>query len=282
MRTRTTAVALFVAAVASAPAASAANQSEVLPAVADVSIMRWSPNENFGADPRLEIKHAASIPQQSFDRKIYLRFDVSGVDLSQLLEASLRLTVDQGEGVPVEGPQDFSLYALPASSTSTWDEFTITWMNAPFNDVLSGSGVTGLAQRVAGFSLDGGGKPGSVVRASDDGLADFLRDFDGSAVDFVIVRDTFDPNWDGFWHAFASFEAGKSIAPSLELVFDEGFSNGECVADVDASGVVDFADLIAVMTAWGSCSGCAEDVDENGDVAFADLMLVLSNWGLCP
>ncbi|MFK7961815.1 MAG: hypothetical protein AB8G96_14970 [Phycisphaerales bacterium] len=57
--------------------------------------------------------------------------------------------------------------------------------------------------------------------------------------------------------------------------------DGQCPADVDASGVVDFADLLAVLAAWGPCEGCGEDVDQSGAVDFADLLQLLSNWGVC-
>ena len=49
--------------------------------------------------------------------------------------------------------------------------------------------------------------------------------------------------------------------------------------DVDGNGVVDFADLLAVLAGWGPCEGdCPADLDGNGRVEFADLLLVLSNW----
>ncbi len=56
-----------------------------------------------------------------------------------------------------------------------------------------------------------------------------------------------------------------------------------CLADLDFSGAVDFADILAVLAAWGPCEGdCPEDLDGNGSVDFADLLIVLSAWGPCP
>jgi hypothetical protein len=54
-----------------------------------------------------------------------------------------------------------------------------------------------------------------------------------------------------------------------------------CPADVDGNGNVGFADLTAVLNAWGACTACPEDVDGNGIVGFADLTAVLNAWGPC-
>ncbi len=58
-----------------------------------------------------------------------------------------------------------------------------------------------------------------------------------------------------------------------------------CPADVDASGTVDFDDLLAAAAAWGACpplGGCPGDVDGSGIVDFDDLLAVLAAWGPCP
>ena len=55
----------------------------------------------------------------------------------------------------------------------------------------------------------------------------------------------------------------------------------DCPADIDDSGVVDFADLLAVLAAWGNKGG-PEDLDGNGVVDFGDLLIVLAAWGPCP
>ena len=54
-----------------------------------------------------------------------------------------------------------------------------------------------------------------------------------------------------------------------------------CPGDVDGSGTIDFADLLAVLAAWGSCGECPEDLDGNGEVGFSDLLTILANWGGC-
>jgi lysophospholipase L1-like esterase len=53
-----------------------------------------------------------------------------------------------------------------------------------------------------------------------------------------------------------------------------------CDADVDASGTVNIADLLAVIGAWGSNRGPA-DVNHDGIVNIADLLAVIAAWGPC-
>ena len=71
----------------------------------------------------------------------------------------------------------------------------------------------------------------------------------------------------------------------LEVVYDdEGVLIGlseHCDEDVDRNGLIEFADLLAVLAAWGDCDACPEDVDGSGSVDFGDLLAVLAAWGPC-
>ena len=51
--------------------------------------------------------------------------------------------------------------------------------------------------------------------------------------------------------------------------------------DTDGDGIVNIADLIAVILAWGPCPGCPEDVTGDGVVNVADLVVVIVTWGVC-
>lgn len=59
--------------------------------------------------------------------------------------------------------------------------------------------------------------------------------------------------------------------------------SGPCLADLDESGSVGFADLLILLNAWGLCPicNCPADLDGGGDVGFADLLILLSTWGPC-
>ena len=77
----------------------------------------------------------------------------------------------------------------------------------------------------------------------------------------------------------------EEVAAIIEEVDENGDGIPDvcvCPIDLDDSGVVDFADLLLVLAAWGRCGVCIEDIDKDGIVDFNDLLIVLSNWGLCP
>ncbi|MDY7107007.1 MAG: FG-GAP-like repeat-containing protein [Planctomycetota bacterium] len=52
--------------------------------------------------------------------------------------------------------------------------------------------------------------------------------------------------------------------------------------DFDGDGVVDTADLLMLLAAWGDCPDppeeCPADLDGDGTVGTADLLILLSNW----
>jgi hypothetical protein len=54
-----------------------------------------------------------------------------------------------------------------------------------------------------------------------------------------------------------------------------------CPEDLDGSGAVGFADLLAVLAGWGPCAACPEDLDMSGEVDFPDLLAVLAAWSPC-
>ncbi|MCP3905808.1 MAG: hypothetical protein GY715_19450 [Planctomycetes bacterium] len=48
--------------------------------------------------------------------------------------------------------------------------------------------------------------------------------------------------------------------------------------DVNGDGVVNFADILTVIGAWGPCPGCPEDIDGNGVVGFAEILAIIGAW----
>lgn len=57
-----------------------------------------------------------------------------------------------------------------------------------------------------------------------------------------------------------------------------------CPGDVIENGIIDGADLAALLSVWGTDGGIYPRADVNGDGAVnaADLSAVLSGWGACP
>jgi hypothetical protein len=61
-----------------------------------------------------------------------------------------------------------------------------------------------------------------------------------------------------------------------------------CPADIapaGGNGAIDVDDLLAVINAWGPCSGCSADIapepDGNNAVDVDDLLMVINSWGPC-
>lgn len=73
----------------------------------------------------------------------------------------------------------------------------------------------------------------------------------------------------------------KPGTPSSVTVTVKGPSAPACPGDVSGNNVVDFADILAVLAAWGNAGG-PEDVDGSGTVDFGDILFILANWGPCP
>lgn len=53
------------------------------------------------------------------------------------------------------------------------------------------------------------------------------------------------------------------------------------MADLDGSGDVGLADLLAVLAVWGSEDEPEVDLNGDGSVELGDLLVVLSAWGVC-
>ncbi|MCP3904868.1 MAG: hypothetical protein GY715_14675 [Planctomycetes bacterium] len=49
--------------------------------------------------------------------------------------------------------------------------------------------------------------------------------------------------------------------------------------DLNGSGVVDFGDVLAAISAWGPCAACPADFNSSGAVDFADLLYIIGRWG---
>ena len=58
---------------------------------------------------------------------------------------------------------------------------------------------------------------------------------------------------------------------SLELIV-----GSTVVGDFNGDGLVNFNDLLILLSGWGPCSGCPEDLDGNNDVGFSDILILLT------
>lgn len=147
------------------------------------------------------------------ERKAYLGFDLAGVDLDSIDDASLTLHfAPTGLGLASDVPDaTFKVYGLLASES--WDEKSIKVGNAPATrkfTTLEKSEVRELGKFLVKQGVQQGqfgiqGKP----------LAAFLRERAGSMVTLIVVRDTLETEITGLVHGFASRRHPTLPAPTL-------------------------------------------------------------------
>ncbi|MHC5113288.1 MAG: choice-of-anchor B family protein [Planctomycetota bacterium] len=88
-------------------------------------------------------------------------------------------------------------------------------------------------------------------------------------------------NFAGLWSVYPFFESGVFIGSDRQRgLFVWQFPETAVEGDVNGDGVVNFADVLAIIAAWGPC-GPDCDADLNGDevVNFADILVAIANWG---
>ena len=84
---------------------------------------------------------------------------------------------------------------------------------------------------------------------------------------------------DMFWFVMNLNMPEEMHEAATEFVEENLAGSDPCHRDLDGSTTVDFADVLAVLSAWGVCEGpCPEDQDDNGVVDFSDLLIVLASW----
>jgi hypothetical protein len=73
------------------------------------------------------------------------------------------------------------------------------------------------------------------------------------------------------------------IAPPSSTDANGNLVPDECElspADLNGDGIVNGADLSALLGSWGACTGtCAADINDDGSVGAADLAILLNLWG---
>jgi len=77
----------------------------------------------------------------------------------------------------------------------------------------------------------------------------------------------------------------ENLGASGRVIVTYDFDNtAPCANDITNDGQVDFADVLAVLQAWGTCpviALCPEDTHPDGQVDVLDLFEVLSSMGAC-
>lgn len=135
-------------------------------------------------------------------------------------------------------------------------------------DVTDVAGTTTLMLRV-----------GDQLDTDDDGVADWdvtdLVPSTGNPPGISVSNNAVYFNVDA-----TPVGGGEEIELMISMARPDGGVEPEpCDADLDGTGEVDFADLLALLSAFGGSDG--GDVDGDGDTDFDDLLRLLLSWGPC-
>jgi hypothetical protein len=201
--------------------------------------------------------------------------DTAFVDAVGVIEGTWTLD-DGAESVPdaIVGPE---------TDRRTWSTVGATFVEVLFEDnvVYNGDGAdlavfeTGVLDIIA-VRING------VIRASDTvftGDVTPTRGYDVNVATFDLT-DFGVPPGDSITslEILGGFERAGTVA--AYTVVGAIHASAPCPADLDGSGAVDAADLVALLAAWGDKGGPA-DLDGSGTVDAADLVLLLAAWGAC-
>jgi pectate lyase len=232
---------------------------------ADASVLEHEPDWNFNGG-QLEVRSldSPSTPRQNVS---YIRFTLpGGADVMAEATLAIQSTADAGSGVRLFGLND-------DAAGQNWSETGITYNNAPAINGGDGDPMTqdmDLDDLTLLATIDHGGS--DLVEISTPELVDFVNaDTDGLMTFLLFAADGSDVGL-----GYVSRE-GTGAGPMLSLV-----EVAPCAADLDGSGDVSFADLLILLTFWGTCVECPADLDCDGMVAFEDLLLMIAAWGPCP
>lgn len=179
------------------------------------------PDERYGPDDLLMIK-LADRDFKGFDRKIYLQFDLTEIDLTRLEEASLTMTASPtGIGYASRMPDaTFEVYALTNDQLDAWAMDDLTWENAPAN-VSQGDELDETQTRSLGsFTVPRGQKQGTYS-LSGEPLVDLIKSDANRLVTLIIVPKTREAISGALVHGFAAGNHLTLPPPTLRLIMEK-------------------------------------------------------------
>ena len=246
---------------------------------------------NHGAAPEFLIKWNGD----ASSRKVWAKFDLSGVDLNSIAQATFQVTASYGPG-EVTGERFIQVYALNDGDTGTsgeygylgegWEEGgldggpsvggnVLTWRNGPANifdanefDVTRTSHVG----QVGPYMRDATSVAGTVYSMTSQELLDAVKgDTNGTLTLALLQTPT-----SGWSPAFATRENTTYAGPTLVLEV-----NSALAGDLNGDGFVGQDDLNIVLGDWGNMPPGDPRADPSGDgfVGQDDLNPVLADWG---
>jgi predicted outer membrane repeat protein len=94
--------------------------------------------------------------------------------------------------------------------------------------------------------------------------------------DAMVTLDV--PDLGGWPRQFEAIPGGALV----DMGAYENQHRAACPWDLDGNALVDFADLAALVGAWGACPGCAADFECDLATDVNDFLALLQRWGPCP
>ncbi len=85
----------------------------------------------------------------------------------------------------------------------------------------------------------------------------------------------------GVYKYIVASNSFQQILAGVDAQFINPISLNDCPADINNDGQVNVTDLLAVIGAWGACTGCSADINNDGQVNVTDLLAVIGAWGPC-
>lgn len=165
-------------------------------------------DNNFGSAATLTVN--PNSPINSSTRKVYIQFDLSSLNVSQITDATLDL-VTTGD---TQGALTMALWSLnDLNAGENWDQSTITWNNAPENDTSDAVNLLGGATQLGSFAYPANSS-GDTVSISLAGVLSTLQADTNDVVTFILAGDSVGGNT---FHAFQSLEAGAGTGPVLNV-----------------------------------------------------------------
>lgn len=177
-----------------------------------------NPDKGIGRGPLLLVRMAQ--PRfWRFDRRICLRFDLSGLSTADVERATLRLTATpSGRGFASKSPDTtFAAYGVSDDSSDAWSPDGMSWQELP--GMVDDTSQAGAVRLLGRFTIPKGQQTGSFV-VEGGALTELVKGDANQLVSIVVVSET-EATKGTLTHAFASSRHETLRAPTLRLWFDE-------------------------------------------------------------
>lgn len=181
------------------------------------------------------------------------------------------------DGVVYYVTESKTMYAVNPNGSQKWVKTGVipvaAWPNVP---EVSPDGDVVVFGTDACFGAACPGRVAGVDAATGDVLWNIALPNQNGQVMAVRGRPRFSPDGSVVYVTVSAFAANDNKAYLFAIAADP---RAVLPGDVTGDALVNVADLLAVLNAWGQCAApCAPDVNGDGFVNVLDLLTVIQNW----